>query len=57
MAIVVDVDFEAGNLAELDSIVPTDSPDILASVNAALGWTVYGMQVYIDSVTTRRREP
>ena len=53
MAIVVDIDLEAGSLAEFDSITPTASPDILASANAALGYSEYGMQVYIDDTTTR----
>jgi len=52
-SIVVDVDFEAGNLGELDSITPSASPDIQASVNAAMAQTSYGMRINIDDATTR----
>jgi len=53
MAVVADIDFDAGNLDELDAIVPTGTVDIQAQINAALGQTSYGMRVEIDDTTSR----
>ena len=48
MAVVADIDFEAGNTAEFDAIVPTETPDLQASANAAMGQTTYGLRANLN---------
>ena len=45
MAVVVDIDIEAGNLDEFDSIAPYGTSYVQAYANAALGQTSYGVRV------------
>lgn len=50
MAVIVDIDHEAGDLTEYTSTV-TDSGDLSAAAAAALAGTGYGLQVVIDDTT------
>jgi len=47
MAVVADIDFEAGTTAEFDALIPTETPDLQASVNAAMGQTTYGLRINV----------
>ena len=51
MAVIVDIDHNAGNLNEYDSTV-TDEGDLSAHADAALAGTTYGLQCVIDDTTT-----
>lgn len=50
MTTLVDIDFEAGDLAEFTSTV-TDSGDLSAHADAALAGTNYGMKLVLDDTT------